>query len=76
MPEEEKKEGSNKKPKRRNCAQTKKAMKRIDWYYREGEYFINKNAFKEWKKKKIEEKQKAEAEKAAKAAEAAPATNA
>ena len=64
-------EVSNKKPKRRNCAQTKKPMKRIAWYYREGEYFINKKAFSEWKKKKIEDKKKAEAEKAA-AAAAAP----
>ena len=62
---------SNKKPKRRNCAQTKKPMKRIAWYYREGEYFVNKKAFSEWKKKKVEEKKKAEAEKAA-AAAAAP----
>ena len=60
-----------KKPKRRNCAQTKKPMKRIQWYYREGEYFVNKAAFQEWKKKKVEEKAKAEAEKAA-AAAAAP----
>lgn len=53
------KEKSNKKPKRRNCAQTKKPMKRVAWYYRDGEYFVNINAFKEWKKKKLEEKQKA-----------------
>lgn len=64
---DETKEVSNKKPKRRNCAQTKKPMKRIDWYYREGEYFVNKKAFSEWKKKKLEDK-KAEAEKAAAAA--------
>lgn len=72
---DETKEVSNKKPKRRNCAQTKKPMKRVVWYYREGEYFINKKAFSEWKKKKIEDK-KAAAEKAAADAAAAAAPQA
>lgn len=56
MAEESKK---NKKPKLRQCAQTKKNVKRKSWYYRDGEYFQNKSAFKEWKKKKDEAKQKA-----------------
>ncbi|EKD28327.1 MAG: hypothetical protein ACD_79C00337G0004 [uncultured bacterium] len=61
------KETSNKKPKRRACAQSKKSIKRKTWYYREGEYFANKRVFKEWKVKKLEEKKKAEAAEAPKA---------
>ena len=55
---------SNKKPKTRPCAQTKKNLKRIDWYYRDGHYFVNKAAYKAWSKNRAEEKAKAQAEKA------------
>ncbi len=63
MADEEKK---IKKPKRRACAQSKKNVTRKTWYYREGEYFINKRAYAEWKEKKLEEQKEA----AAKAKEA------
>ena len=66
---------ATKKPKRRTCAQTKKKMQRKSWYYRDGEYFINKSAFKAWKKKKLEEKKKEEEEKAKAEAEKAAAEN-
>lgn len=59
MSDEDKK---TKKPKTRQCAQTRKNLKRVSWYYRDGEYFANKSAYQEWKKKKLEEKAKAEAE--------------
>lgn len=58
-------ETSTKKPKRRTCAQTKKKIQRKNWYYRNGEYFINQAAFNAWNKKKIEEKAEAEAKIAA-----------
>jgi hypothetical protein len=45
-------EVTNKKPKTRECAETKKTIKRKKWYYRDGQYFSTKNAYKSWKKKK------------------------
>jgi uncharacterized protein YdaU (DUF1376 family) len=66
MADEEKKG----KPKRRPCAVTRKNMRRIDWYYRDGEYFLNKSTYKTWKAKKIEEQKKAEEEARQAAAEA------
>lgn len=48
-----------------NCAQSNKRIRRKDWYYREGKYFANKQAYKLFVV--------AEAQKAAKAKEAAEA---
>ena len=60
-----------------NCQQSNKRIRRKDWYYRNGKYFANKQAFKLWQTAEAEkaEKEKAkQAEAAAKpAAEAAPA---
>jgi hypothetical protein len=60
---------TTKKPKTRVCAKTQKSMKRISWYYRDGNYFQNKKIYREWKK----EKTAAAAEAAAKAAATAAA---
>ena len=38
-----------------NCAFTNARIRRKDWYYRNGMYFANKNAFKEYMKKEREE---------------------
>ncbi len=37
--------------KRKNCANCNKSLKRITWYYRNGNYFCNKNCFKSFLKK-------------------------
>ena len=60
------------KPKLRQCAQSKKNLKRAVWYYRDGEYFANKSAYKQWAEVKKEEKEKAlkEADEAKKNADA------
>ena len=41
-----------------NCAFTNARIRRKDWYYRNGMYFANKNAFKEYMKKEREESAK------------------
>ncbi len=55
-----------------NCAFTNARIRRKDWYYRNGMYFANKNAFKEYMKKEREEsaKKKGDAPQAAGEAEA------
>lgn len=53
-----------------NCAQSNKRIRRKDWYYRNGKYFANKQAFKLFTKQEEDKKKKAQAEAAAKAAEA------
>jgi len=37
---------SKKENKRKNCLNCNKALKRINWYYRNGGYFCNKKCFK------------------------------
>ncbi len=56
-----------------NCAQSNKRIRRKDWYYRNGKYFANKQAFKLFVTQEAEKKKKADAEAAAKAAAAAAA---
>ncbi len=51
-----------------NCAQSNKRIRRKDWYFRDGKYFANKQAFKLFAA--------AAAEKAKKEAEAKNATKA
>ncbi|MCG3175977.1 MAG: hypothetical protein MOGMAGMI_00915 [Candidatus Omnitrophica bacterium] len=55
-----------------NCVQSNKRIRRKDWYYRDGNYFASKAAYKLWataqqaeKAKKAAEKQAAEAQAAA-----------
>ncbi len=55
-----------------NCVQSNKRIRRKDWYYRNGKYFANKQAFKLYEKQEAEKKVKAAAEAAAKAAEPKP----
>jgi len=38
-----------------NCAFSNVRIRRKDWYYRNGMYFANKNAYKEYMKKELEE---------------------
>ena len=65
MADEKEKENSSKK-----CVQTGVTLKRAKQYYRNGNYFINKNAFKVWQKKQLDEaKAKDEEAKAAEAEE-------
>lgn len=53
-----------------NCVQSNKRIRRKDWYFRNGKYFANKQAFKLWEKQEAAKKAKdAEAAKAAKAEE-------
>jgi hypothetical protein len=56
-----------------NCAQSNKRIRRKDWYYRNGKYFANKQAFKLFQAQEAEKAKKA-AEKAA-ADAAKPAEN-
>lgn len=58
------------------CANTGKAIKRRKRYYRNGKYYLNKNAWKAQAVKDNEAKAKAAADKAAADAAAAPAQNA
>ena len=54
-----------KKPKKKktlptNCVQSNKRIRRKDWYYRNGNYFANKQCFKIWQETKASEKAKKE----------------
>ena len=60
------------KTKKRKCAQTGVPLKRVRRYYRDGEYFVNKNAYQLWKKNKIASKPQAKDETASQS-EKAPA---
>jgi hypothetical protein len=51
-----------------NCAQSNKRIRRKDWYYRDGKYFANKQAFKLFVAQEAEKAKKAAADAAAKAA--------
>lgn len=42
-----------------NCAQSNKRIRRKDWYYRNGKYFANKQAFKLYLTQEAEKSQKA-----------------
>mgnify|MGYP001603769175 CR=1 FL=1 len=53
-----------------NCAQSNKRIRRKDWYFREGSYFANKQAFALWKKQKAEKAAKAKEAETAAAAKA------
>lgn len=46
----------------KKCAQTGTTLKRVKRYYREGKYFVNKNAYKAHQEKLLEEAKKAEDE--------------
>ena len=59
-----------------NCAQSNKRIRRKDWFYRNGKYFANKQAFKLYVVAEAEKAKKAEAAKAEAAAKAAPAAEA
>lgn len=48
-----------KKSKPTNCAQSNKRIRRKDWYYRNGKYFANKQAFKLYQTQEAEKSQKA-----------------
>ena len=54
-----------------NCAQTNKRIRRKDWYYRDGKYFSNKQAYVLYVTATAEKK--AKEQQAKQAAEAAPA---
>lgn len=53
------------KDKKKKCAQTGKTLKRVRRYFRDGQYFVNKAAFKAWNVKQQEEKAKVAEEKKA-----------
>ena len=55
-----------------NCAQSNKRIRRKDWYYRDGKYFANKQAYVLFTKAEAEKKQKAKEAQAS----AAPAVDA
>ncbi len=56
-----------------NCAQSNKRIRRKDWYYRDGKYFANKQAYKLFAQAEAEKKEKAkQAAAVAAAAESAP----
>ena len=57
-----------------NCAQSNKRIRRKDWYFRDGKYFSNKQAFKLYAKTQEEAKAKKAAEAAATAAAATKPT--
>ena len=57
---------------KKKCAQTGVNLKRVKRYYRDGSYFINKNAFKAWNQKKLEDKKAAQETAKAEAAKAEP----
>jgi hypothetical protein len=59
-----------------NCAQSNKRIRRKDWYFRDGSYFANKQAFALWKKQKAEKAAKAKEAEAAAAAKAPEASQA
>ena len=42
-----------------NCAQSNKRIRRKDWYYRDGKYFANKQAYKLFTAAEAEKAQKA-----------------
>ena len=44
-----------------NCAQSNKRIRRKDWYYRNGKYFANKQAFKLYQTQEAEKTKKAAA---------------
>lgn len=54
-----------------NCVQSNKRIRRKDWYFRDGNYFASKAAYKLWATAQKAEKAKKAAEK--QAAAAAPA---
>ena len=61
----------NKKSWPTNCTQTSKRIRRKDWYYRNGKFFGNKQAYRTYvvaQAKKAEEAKAAEAKKAEEAA--------
>ena len=42
-----------------NCTQSNKRIRRKDWYYRNGKYFANKQAFKLYQAQEAEKSKKA-----------------
>lgn len=42
-----------------NCTQSNKRIRRKDWYYRNGKYFANKQAFKLYQEQEAQKAQKA-----------------
>ena len=54
-----------------NCAQSNKRIRRKDWYYRDGNYFANKQCFKLWLVQQAEKAAKGKEATAAAAAKAA-----
>ena len=68
MADEAKKEETKKKLRPTNCAQSNKRIRRKDWYYRDGKYFANKQAYKLFTAAEAEKAQKAKEAKAAEAA--------
>lgn len=66
-------ETGGRKPKKKksrptNCVQSNKRIRRKDWYYRDGKYFANKQAFKLYQTQEAAKAAKAKEEAAAKAA--------
>ena len=43
-----------------NCTQSNKRIRRKDWYYRNGKYFANKQAFKLYQVQEAEKSKKAD----------------
>ena len=58
-----------------NCAQSNKRIRRKDWYYRDGKYFANKQAYVLFVKAEAEKKQKAKEAAAVAEAASAPKTS-
>ncbi len=56
--------------KKKKCAQTGVPLKRVRRYFRDGQYFANKGAYRLWKQKKLAEKPAAKEEAAAQPAQA------
>lgn len=71
--ETESKKVRKKKLRPTNCAQSNKRIRRKDWYYRDGQYFANKMAYKLYAEAQAKKKAEEKAKKAA--AEAAPAAS-
>ena len=65
---------SPKKLKPTNCAQTNKRIRRKDWYYRNGKYFSNKQAYLLFAQAEAEKRIKAREAQAAAASPAAEKT--
>ena len=57
-----------------NCAQSNKRIRRKDWYYANGKYFSNKQAFKLFQAAEVEKQKKAKEATASSVSQSPPAS--